>query len=41
MLKNDMGGECGTEEREKRGAYWILMGRSLRNRPLGRPRRKW
>jgi hypothetical protein len=26
---------------EKRGAYWILVGRPEGRRPLGRPRRRW
>jgi hypothetical protein len=27
--------------REKRNAYWILVGKLKGKRPLGRPRRRW
>jgi hypothetical protein len=27
--------------REGRGVYWVLVGKSERKRPLGRPRRRW
>jgi hypothetical protein len=26
---------------ERRGAYWILVGRPEGRRPLGRPKRRW
>jgi hypothetical protein len=26
---------------ERGGAVWVLVGKSERNRPLGRPRRRW
>ena len=26
---------------ERRGVYWVLMGKHERKRPLGRPRRRW
>jgi hypothetical protein len=35
-----MGRACSTNG-EKRNAYRILVGKSERNRPLGRPRRMW
>jgi hypothetical protein len=34
-----MGRAC-SKNGEKRNAYWILVGRSERKRPLGRPRRR-
>ena len=27
--------------KDRRRSYWALEGRSERNRPLGRPRRRW
>jgi hypothetical protein len=27
--------------RERRGAYRVLVGKTERTRPLGRPRRRW
>jgi hypothetical protein len=27
--------------RERRGAYWVLVGKTEGKRPLGRPRRWW
>jgi hypothetical protein len=35
-----MGRACSTKG-EKRNAYRILVGMPGRNRPLGRPRRRW
>ena len=26
---------------ERRGVYWVLMGKPEGKRPLGRPRRRW
>ena len=26
---------------ERRGAYWVLVGKPVGKRPLGRPRRRW
>jgi hypothetical protein len=26
---------------KRRGAYWALVGKPERRRPLGRPRRRW
>ena len=26
---------------EERGAYWVLVGKPERKRPLGRPRHRW
>jgi hypothetical protein len=38
--KNEMGEACSTYG-EKRNIYWVLVGIPLRNRSLGRPRRRW
>jgi hypothetical protein len=35
-----MGGPCSTNG-ERRTAYRLLVGKSERKRPLGRPRRRW
>jgi hypothetical protein len=35
-----VGGTCGTHG-ERRGVYIILVGRSERKTPPGRPRRRW
>jgi hypothetical protein len=35
-----MGRACSTNG-EKRNAYRILVGKSERSRPVGRPRRRW
>jgi hypothetical protein len=35
-----MGRAC-SKNREKRNQYRILLGKSERKRPLGRPRRRW
>jgi len=37
---NKTGGACGMYGREK-GEYRILVGKSERKRPLGRPRLRW
>jgi hypothetical protein len=35
-----MGGACSTNG-EKRNAYRLLVGKPEKERPLGRPRRRW
>jgi hypothetical protein len=35
-----MGRTCSTNE-EKKNAYWLLVGKPQRKRPLGKPRRRW
>ena len=35
-----MGGACSTYG-ERRGVYWVLVGKREGKRPLGRPRRRW
>jgi len=40
QIENEMGRACSTY-REGRGAYRILVGEPYRNKPLGRPRRRW
>ena len=35
-----MGRACSRYE-ERRGAYSVVVGKHDRNRPLGRPRRRW
>jgi hypothetical protein len=40
VKEHEMGRACGTNG-EKRNAYRILVGKSERKRPLGRPRRRW
>jgi len=37
IKKNEMGETYGTYG-DRRGAYWMLVGRLERKRPLGRPR---
>jgi len=27
--------------KERKGVYWVLVGKPKRKRPLGRPRRRW
>jgi hypothetical protein len=27
--------------RERRGAYWVLVGKHEEKKPLGKPRRRW
>jgi hypothetical protein len=36
-----MGGPCIARMGEKRNAYRLLVGKPVRKRPLGRPRRRW
>ena len=38
--KNEMGGACSTYG-ERSGVYMVLERKQERNRPLGRPRRRW
>jgi hypothetical protein len=40
MEKNEMGGARSTYG-ERRGVYWVLVGKPERKKPLGRPRRSW
>jgi len=35
-----MGGACSAYG-DRRGVFWVLVGKSERKRPLGRPRRRW
>jgi hypothetical protein len=36
-----VGGTCGTNGKEERNVYRLLVGRPEGKSPLGRPRRKW
>jgi hypothetical protein len=36
-----VGGTCGTDGREKRNVYRLLVGKPERKRPLERPRHRW
>ena len=38
--KNEIGGACSAYG-ERRGVYWVLVGKPEGKRPLGRHRRKW
>jgi len=40
MKKNGMGGVCSAYGK-RRGVCRVLVGKSERKRPLGRPRRRW
>jgi hypothetical protein len=41
MIKEDEMGRAYSTDEEKRNAYRILVGESVGQRPLGRPRRRW
>jgi hypothetical protein len=38
--KNDVGGACSTYG-NGRGLYRVLVGKTVRKRPLGRPKHRW
>jgi len=40
IKKNEMGGACSTYG-ERRGKYWVLVGRPERKRPFRKPRWRW